>query len=151
MITSFGKYKYLRFPIGLHCSPDIAQSIVEHVLTRIDDTDVYINDMGAFSPDWDHCCEWAIKETDSLGYWLTPCGLKPSKKKIDVLLHMDRPRNGSELCMFIGCVNYYRDMLPSCAHILKPLTDHSGLTKHALIPCTPDMQTAFNKMPKQMN
>ncbi|KAL7477288.1 hypothetical protein ACHAW6_003099 [Cyclotella cf. meneghiniana] len=48
--------------------------------------------------------------------------------------------------MFIGCINYYREMWPSHAHILKPLTDHSGLKKHAPIPWTPDMQTAFNKM-----
>ncbi|KAL7483872.1 LOW QUALITY PROTEIN: hypothetical protein ACHAW6_015058 [Cyclotella cf. meneghiniana] len=46
--------------------------------------------------------------------------------------------------MFIGCINYYRDMWPSRAHILKPLTDHSGLKKLAPIPWTPEMQTAFN-------
>jgi hypothetical protein len=130
--------------------------------------EVYIDDVGAFSDDWDHHvnliatilrrlrendftinplkCEWAIKETDWLGYWLTPQGLKPWRKKIDAILHMDYPCNATELRMFIGCVNYYLDMWPSHAHILKPLTDQSGLKKRAPIKWTDDMQQAFNKM-----
>ena len=149
IVTPFGKYKYARLPMGLKCSPDIAQSIMESVLSGIDDADVYIDDVGAFSKDWDHHiqllvnilhhlhengftinpskCEWAITETDWLGYWLTPWGLKPWKKKIEAILHMDRSRNATELHMFIGCINYYRDMWPSRAQILKPLTDYSGL------------------------
>ncbi len=59
---------------------------------------------------------------------------------------MDCPRNATKLCMFIGCVNYYRDMWPSCAHILKPLTHQSGLKKRAPIKWTDDMQQAFDKM-----
>ncbi len=168
IITPFGKYKYLSLPMGLKCSPDIAQSIMESVLAGIDDADIYIDDVCAFSQTWEHHikllhnilhhlskngfiinplkCEWAIKETDWLSYWLTPRDLKPWKKKIDAILHMNRPWNATELCMFIGCINYYQDMWPSCSHILKPLTDHSGLKMQAPIPCMPEMQTAFDKM-----
>jgi hypothetical protein len=154
--------------MGLKCSPDIAQAAMENVLSDITDADVYIDDVGAFSSDWDHHvnllatilqllhengftinppkCEWAIKETDWLGYWLTPRCSKPWKKKIDAILHMDCPHNTADLCMFIGCVNYYRDMWSSCAHILKPLTDQYGLKKKAPIKWTDEMQKAFNKM-----
>jgi hypothetical protein len=59
---------------------------------------------------------------------------------------MDRPCNATKLRMFIGCVNYYRDMWPSCAHILKPLTNQSSLKKRTPIKWTDDMQQAFNKM-----
>ena len=59
---------------------------------------------------------------------------------------MDCPHNATELCMFIGCVNYYCDMWPSCAHILKPLTDQSGLKKKAPIKWTDEMHQAFDKM-----
>jgi hypothetical protein len=141
---------------------------MENVLSGIKDADVYINDVGAFSDDWDHHvnligtilrrlrengfninplkCEWAIKETDWLGYWLTPQGLKPWKKKKDAILHMDCPHNATELCMFIGCINYYRDMWLSRAHVLKPLTDQSSLKKKTSIKWTDEMQQAFDKM-----
>jgi hypothetical protein len=59
---------------------------------------------------------------------------------------MDRPCNATELRMFIGCINYCRDMWPSCAHILKPLTDQSSLKKKAPIKWTGEMQKAFEKM-----
>jgi hypothetical protein len=168
IVTPFGKYKYLRLPMGLKCSPDIAQAAMENVLSGIKDADVYIDDVGAFSDNWDHHvnliatiswrlrennfpinpleCEWAVKETDWLGYWLTSQGLKPWKKKIDAILKVDCPCNATELRMLIGCVNYYCDMWTSRAHILQPLTDQSGLKKGAPIKWTDNMQQAFYKM-----
>jgi hypothetical protein len=59
---------------------------------------------------------------------------------------MDRSCNATELYMFIGCVNCYRDMLPSHAHVLKLLTDQSGLKKKTPIKWTDEMQQAFDKM-----
>jgi hypothetical protein len=115
IVTPFRKYKYLRLLMGLKCSPDITQAAMENVLSGIEDADIYINDVGAFSDDWDHYvnliatilrrlrengftinplkCEWAIKETDWLGYWLTPRGLKPRKKKIDAWIILATPQN----------------------------------------------------------
>jgi hypothetical protein len=78
----------------LKWSPDIAQAAMENVLSDIKDAAIYMDDVGAFSSDWDQHfnllatilqrlheqgftinplkSEWAIKETDWLGYWLTP-------------------------------------------------------------------------------
>ena len=51
IITPFGKYKYAQLPMGLKCLPDIAQSIMESVLSGIEDADVCIDDIGTFSKD----------------------------------------------------------------------------------------------------
>ncbi|KAL7483608.1 hypothetical protein ACHAW6_009248 [Cyclotella cf. meneghiniana] len=52
IVTPFDKYKYAHLPMGLKCSPDIAQSIMESTLYVINDADVYIEDVGAFSKQW---------------------------------------------------------------------------------------------------
>jgi hypothetical protein len=90
--------------------------------------------------------EWAVKGADWLGYWLTSLGLKPWKKKIDAIIHMDHPCNATELRMFISCINHYCGMWPSHAHLLKLLTDQSSLKKTAPLVWTDQMQKAFRKL-----
>jgi hypothetical protein len=152
--------------MGISAAPDIAQEIMERVLSDLlDKLEVYLDDIAAFSNSWeDHLvlldklftvlqdkgfavnplkCEWGIQETDFLGHWLTPTGVKPWRKKIDAILRMRAPTNIKELCSFLGMVTYYRDMWPRRAHILAPLT---ALIKSKEFKWGPSQQKAFDEM-----
>ena len=157
--------------MGLKCSPDYAQEAMENNFRDLENTDVYIDDVGAFSDDWTShmklldqiCnklkeneftvnplkCEWSVKETDWLGYWLTPTGLKHWKKKTDAVLKMELPKSLKQLRIFIGAVKYYRDVWPHQSHILAPLTEKTGThpdKKISIFESIPKMQEAYNKM-----
>ena len=146
--TPFGLYKYKRLPMGNKQLSDIAQEVMENLFCNLNNVEIYIDDIGCFSLTFvahiqtldiilTHLeqngfsvnppkCEWAVKETDWLGYWLTPTGLKPWSKKINAIIAMQAPINIKQVRLFIGAVTYYCDMWPQRSHILAPLTDLTG-------------------------
>ena len=145
--------------------PDISTEIMTQLFADIPDIECYMDDIGCFSNDWkSHIqlltsvlsrpqeqgftinplkCEWAVKEIDFLGNWMTPTGIKPWHKKVDAILKMKAPTTIKELRSFLGLVNYYRDMWPRRTHTLAPLT---ALTGKAPFRWTHIEQTAFDQM-----
>ena len=105
--------------MGMKIAPDVAQSIVKDIFRDLENVEVYIDDIAIFSNDWDsHVriveqvlhrlqdngftvnplkCEWGVQETDWLGHWLTPVGLKPWTKKIAAIQQLAPPRTVKQL------------------------------------------------------
>ncbi|KAL7473427.1 hypothetical protein ACHAXS_014034 [Conticribra weissflogii] len=98
-ITPFGKYKYKCLPMDLKCVPNFVPQIMEEVLCGLDNFKIYLDNIGVFGMTWEEHqillnevlsrleasgltinpikCVWTIQDTNRLGYWLTPTGLKP--------------------------------------------------------------------------
>jgi hypothetical protein len=53
IVTPLGKYRYLRLPMGIKMSPDIAQEIMEVVLKDLADVECYLDDIGISSKSYD--------------------------------------------------------------------------------------------------
>ncbi len=69
---------------------------------------------------------FCLAETEYLGYILTRGGVKPQKKKIQAILALNQPNNVKELRIFLGIVQYYRDMWAKRSEMQAPLTDLVG-------------------------
>jgi hypothetical protein len=84
IVTPSGKYKYLTLPMGLKCSPDTAQAAMENVLSDIEDANVYIDDVVAFSNDWDHhvnLIATILRRLRENGFIINPLSVnRPSRK-----------------------------------------------------------------------
>ena len=134
--------------MGIKQSSDIAQEVMENLVRDLMMLKIYIDHIGCFSSTFvadiqtldvilNHIeqngfmvnpskYEWAAQETDWLGHWLTPTGLKPWSKRINAFIAMQAPVNMKQVRSFTGAVTYYCDMWPQRSHILAHLTNLTG-------------------------
>jgi RNase H-like domain found in reverse transcriptase len=85
---------------------------VDELLTRLEVNNFTVNPLK---------CAWAVQETAYPGYWLTPNGVKPWRKKIQGILNMCKPTAPTQGRSYLGSITFYRDMR-NRAHILAPTT-----------------------------
>jgi hypothetical protein len=144
IVLPWGKYEYLRLPMGLCNSPDIFQEKMSELMVGLEFARAYLDDllvlsMHTFDEHLKHIelvlhrlLEAGLKinsskgyfcrdEVEYLGYWITRDGIRPVNKKVEAINNIATPKTRKELRRFIGMVNYYRDLWPRRSHTLAPL------------------------------
>ncbi len=132
IITLFGKYKYKCLPMGLKCTLDFVQQIMEEFLYGLDNLEVNFENIGLFANMWEELllqhnkffscleansftdnpleCKWAVQEADWFSYWLMPTSCKPWKNCFSAILEQELHCNLKKICGYIGAINAYHLM-----------------------------------------
>ena len=149
IIFPWGKYSYLRLPMGFAGSADIFQTKMMDLMEALKYVRPYIDNLlvitrGTLEDHLDklrevlrRLCDAGLKvnavkssfcthEIEYLGYILTREGIKPQPKKVQAILALNPPNNVKELRHFLSMVQYYRDLWAKCSEMLAPLSDLVG-------------------------
>ena len=150
IIFPWGKYSYLRLPMGFAGSADIFQAEMMDLMEALEYVRAYIDNLlvitrGTLEDHLDKLREvlrrlrkvglkvntaksfFCTHEIEYLGYILTRGGIKPQPEKVQAILALNLPNNVKELWHFLGMlVQYYRDMWAKHSEMLAPLSNLVG-------------------------
>ena len=145
VVLPWGKYEYLRLPMGLCNSPDIFQEKMSDLMQGLEFARAYLDDLlviskNSFEEHLAHLekvftrlqeaglkvnvtkSHFCTDELEYLGYIINHKRIQPSMKKVEGMLNIAIPKTRKELRWFIGMINYYRDMWPKRSLLLAPLS-----------------------------
>ena len=169
IILPWGKYEYMRLPMGLCNSPDIFQEKMSDLMSGLEFARAYIDDLliigqGTFEEHLDQIeqvmtrlsqaglkiniskSKLARSEVEYLGYYITRHGIRPISSKVKAITNLATPQTRKELRQFIGLVNYYRDLWPRRSETLAPLAKLTSIKEKWK--WTDECQEAFENMKK---
>jgi hypothetical protein len=64
--------------------------------------------------------DWSPLGSQSLGFILTPNGIKPQQKIVQAILQITPPIHVKNAHHFVGMLNQYKQMFLQCSHLLTP-------------------------------
>ena len=125
IVLPWGKYEYIKLPMGLCNSPDIFQEKMNDLFEGLEYVRAYIDDLLIMTNGtWeDHLEKVGIalrrlqkaglkvnadksffgqSELEYLGYWVTRNGIMPLPKKVDAIKNIATPKTKKQLRSFIG-------------------------------------------------
>jgi hypothetical protein len=146
IIFLWGKYSYIRLPMGFGGLANIFQAQMTDLMASLEYVQAYIDDLLIITKGTldDHLLKvetvltrlrntrlkvkaamssFCSHKIEYLGYILTREGIKPhAKQMVQGILALNPPNNVKELRHFLGMVQHYRDMWAKHSEMLAPLT-----------------------------
>ena len=143
--TVFGRYRYLRLPMGIRSSQDIFQRKIDETFENLDGVTSIIDDLLVFgstrtehdrnlrnvlerakavglrfNPDK---LKIGLTEVKYFGHVISADGLKPDPEKISAILKMRNPENRAELETLLGMITYLTKFSQNLSEITSPMRE----------------------------
>lgn len=173
VITPIGLFEYLYMPYGLKNAGSTFQRYIDTIFVNTPGVITYIDDiLVASDSDEQHTvdldralsilnqhnlrlninkCEFFKTRLTFLGYEISPEGIRPPQDRIKAINEFQEPRNSTELRRYMGCLNFFRQMIPKFAEKAYPLTEIlRNHPKSKDLPWTDDAQKSFDDLKHEL-
>ena len=143
--TPFGRYRYLRMPMGAKCSADKFQAAMVNSFEGIEGVEIVMDDILIHGRDrkqhderlkqvLEKCrqinlklnknkCHIGMTEVNYVGHKITAEGLKPTDDRVKAICNMKPPTNIKELETVLGMIAYVAKFIPKLSDLTSPLRD----------------------------
>lgn len=141
--TPFGRYRYLRMPMGIKCAPEVYQRKMEQVFEGIQGVKVIMDDIITYGSNQEEHntrlrdvlerardnnlrlkkskCHIEKEEVKFDGHAFTRDGLKTDPEKVRAVVDMQRPTDEAGVQRLLGMVNYVSKFIPNMSDLTSPL------------------------------
>jgi len=141
--TPWGRYRYLKLPMGLSCSPEVYQMAMVDMLGDIDGVEIVMDDILIHAVDLPtferrletvlkRCKEYdlrlnpkktklGLREVDWIGHKITDEGVKISENKVKAILQMPSPTSVDEVRRLLGMINYLSKFIHNLSDVTAPI------------------------------
>ena len=136
--TPFGRYRYLRLPMGICSAPEVFHKTVYQCLEDLDGVCVYMDDIIVWGSTIEQHgerlekavkklvqiglrlnkdkCYFRLPELPYLGEVVTSQGVKPDPAKVQAIEDMPTPKYQSDLQRILGLVTYMSRFIPNISN-----------------------------------
>lgn len=165
-VTPFGKYRYVRLPMGICSSPELYHQRMMDALSGIPGVEIYLDDVLIHAPDMQEhnvrlklvlqrCkelgltlnpdkCVYAQEKLSFLGHELSAKGVRPACSKVETVQNMTEPEDRKAVERCLGFINYLAKFVPNLSEYTHPL--RQLCKKDIQFVWGPSQMKAFNKI-----